>query len=153
MKLAEALINRADAQKRAAQIRERLVRSARIQEGEKPPEDPNELLKELDRVLTEMARLVKDINHTNTTTELKPGMTLTDALAERDRLMLERSILGSLIEAAAVSQFRSSRSEVKYFSTIDIKATQKQFDNLARQHRELDSQIQASNWVTELIEK
>ena len=37
MKLAEALIQRADCQKRIAQLRQRLTRSAKVQEGEQPP--------------------------------------------------------------------------------------------------------------------
>ena len=61
MKLAQALINRADAQKRIQQLRERLMRSARIQEGEKPPENPQELLEELRRVLEEFTDLVQGI--------------------------------------------------------------------------------------------
>ena len=48
MKLAEALVLRADVQKRIAQMRVRLQQSALIQEGEQPPEDPKELLTELD---------------------------------------------------------------------------------------------------------
>ncbi|EDL65932.1 DIP1984 family protein [Bacillus sp. SG-1] len=40
MKLAEALLERADLQKRLAQMTGRLERSAVIQEGEDPPEDP-----------------------------------------------------------------------------------------------------------------
>lgn len=152
MKLAEALINRADAQKRVAQIKERLTRSARVQEGENPPEDPAELLEELDRTLGEMTRLVRDINKTNTATAYQQDMTLTDALAERDRLILERSVLSSLIEAASATQARFGRSEVKFFSTVNIKAMQKNLDDLARRYRELDSRIQALNWTTELIE-
>jgi hypothetical protein len=50
MKLAEALNARADAQKRLQQIRQRIQSSARHQEGETPPEDPNDLLAEADRM-------------------------------------------------------------------------------------------------------
>jgi hypothetical protein len=44
MKLAEALILRADSQKRVEQLRQRLTRAARVQEGENPPENPQELM-------------------------------------------------------------------------------------------------------------
>ena len=44
MKLAEALILRADAKKRLLQLQERLKRSARVQEGDTVPESPTELL-------------------------------------------------------------------------------------------------------------
>lgn len=47
MKLAEALVLRADVQNRTQQVRGRLRLSALVQEGEPPPEDPQALLAEL----------------------------------------------------------------------------------------------------------
>jgi hypothetical protein len=44
MKLSEALILRADCQKRIQQLRERLERSAKVQEGETPFEEPQALI-------------------------------------------------------------------------------------------------------------
>lgn len=44
MKLAEALNLRADLQKRIANLRERLIKNAKVQEGDTPSEDPNMLL-------------------------------------------------------------------------------------------------------------
>lgn len=152
MKLAEALINRADAQKRLQQLRERLTRSAKVQEGETPPENPDELLAELDRTIAELNKLIRQINKTNAATQLESGLTMTAALADRDTLALKRGILSALIQAATTTQSRFSRSEVKYFSTINIQDIQKQVDDLARQFRELDSRIQELNWQTELIE-
>jgi hypothetical protein len=46
MKLAEALILRADYQKRIEQLKAILIRNAKIQEGDAPAEKPEELLKE-----------------------------------------------------------------------------------------------------------
>jgi hypothetical protein len=43
MKIAEALALRADLQKRLEQLKQRLVKNARIQEGDSPEEDPVEL--------------------------------------------------------------------------------------------------------------
>src|SRR5512144_1654858 len=120
MKLSEALIRRADAQTRIAQLRQRLAQSALVQEGERPPEDPKQLLKELDRLLGELTGLIKQINHTNSVTRFDEGKTLTDALAERDVLILERTVLASLAQAAAHSQGRYSRSEVKYVPTVNV---------------------------------
>ena len=48
MKLAEALNLRADLQKRIAALKDRLIRNAKVQEGDTPSEDPVMLLKELD---------------------------------------------------------------------------------------------------------
>ena len=51
MKLAEALILRADCQKRLHEIKQRLIRSAKVQEGEEPPEQPQALLEELNNLI------------------------------------------------------------------------------------------------------
>lgn len=150
MKLAEALINRADAQKRLAQLRERLNRSARVQEGDAPPENPQALLAELDRTVATVTELIQRINRTNAQTPFGDGV-LTDALAERDGLALRRSLIVALIEAAAPTQFRYGRSEIKYVATVDVAALQRQADDLARQYRELDSAIQQANWTVELV--
>jgi Family of unknown function (DUF6847) len=80
MKLAEALVLRADVQKRIEQLRNRLRQSALIQEGEAPPEDPQELLAEAERLTSQLARLVARINRANLATTLPDGSTLTDAL-------------------------------------------------------------------------
>jgi hypothetical protein len=48
MRLGEALTNRADLQKRIAQLGARLQASGVVQEGDVPPEDPAALLAELD---------------------------------------------------------------------------------------------------------
>jgi hypothetical protein len=153
MKLAEALILRADYQKRVAQLKERLVRSAKVQEGEKPPEDPTKLIEELNRVLAELTDLVKKINRTNSQSEIQPGQTLSDALAERDTLTLNRTVLHELVQATAIKTDRYSKSEVKFFSTVNVAEIQAQIDDLAKRHRELDSKIQEANWRIGLVEK
>lgn len=151
MKLAEALILRSDAQKRIAQLQERLVRSAQVQEGETPPEDPQQLLAELEATLAELEDLIKRINRTNSTTNFDEG-TLSDVLAERDVLTLKRNAYNRLIQQAAIRPQRYGLAEVRFLSTVDIAALQQHLDRLSRDYRELDSQIQASNWETDLIE-
>ena len=152
MKLGEALINRADAQKRLPQIRERLARSATVQQDEQPPEKPEALLQELEQTLDTLKTLIQQINKTNSFTTLSTGQTLADALAERDAIALKRTILSEFLKAAATIQPRFMRSEIKFYSTVDVEKMQKQVDDLAKQYRELDSQIQAANWLTELLE-
>src|SRR5690606_42025701 len=93
MKIAEALIQRADAQKRIEQLRARLIRSAKVQEDEQPPENPQDLLAEIDTVIKELTTLIQQINRTNAATPFDDTRTLTDALAERDTLMLRRGAL------------------------------------------------------------
>ena len=151
MKLAEALIQRADAQKRVEQLRNRLSRSAKVQEGEQPPEDPQELLAEIDTVITELTRLIQQINRTNASTNFDDNRTLTDALAERDTLMLRRGMLTTLINASQ-PQMRYGRAEIKELPTVNVAEIQRQVDDVSRQYRELDTAIQQMNWTIDLIE-
>ncbi len=157
MKLAEALILRADAQKRIQQLRERLNRSAKVQEGDTPPENPQELLDELQRVVADFTDLVKRINRTNAQATYDAERTITDALAERDGLMNERSVLAGVIEAAAGANPYNRYGmpmggDVKMFRAVDVAAIQTRMDDLSRQYRELDTQLQSLNWQVDVIE-
>jgi hypothetical protein len=153
MKLAEALILRADAQKRIQQLRERLSRSARIQEGDTAPESPDELVEEATRVIADLQVLVKQINRTNAQTQFDEIRTLTDALADRDALSTEHSILTNLLaQAAGQGTQQYGYSTIKYFRTIDVAKVQKRADDLARRFREIDTRIQSLNWTVDLIE-
>lgn len=153
MKLAEVLILRADCKKKIDQLRPRLVNSAKVQEGDEPPEDPQELMAEVEASLQELASLIKRINKTNSLTEFQEGMTLTDALAERDVLALKLIVYNDLVQATSTVVNRYSRSEIKLVSTVNSGEVQKQLDRLSRQYRELDTKIQEKNWQTDLIEE
>jgi hypothetical protein len=152
MKLAEALVLRADLQKRLAQLRVRLKRSALIQEGERPPEDPNLLLGEVSELLSQLRLLIVRINRTNMQTALPDGTLLTEALAERDVLDLQHSLLSDLVNTATERFERYGRSEIRRLATVDAAALHRQLDDIARRRRELDTAIQATNWSTELQE-
>jgi hypothetical protein len=152
MKLAEALILRADSQKRFEQLKARLLRSAKVQEGEDPAENPAELLVELENVSNQLVDLIKRINKTNSNTLFANDQTIADVLAERDVLVLKRSAYGDLASNAALRQDRFTRSEVKYISTINVAETQKRADELAKNYRELDARIQEVNWKAELVD-
>jgi len=152
MKLAEALILRADHQKRFEQLKQRLLRNAKVQEGDAPAEDPRDLLAELERVADGLTRLIRHINRTNAVTALPDGTILTDALARRDVLARQHAVYRDLAQAATVEHGRYSRSEVKFVSTVDVADVQRRADDLARQHRELDATIQATNWSADLLE-
>src|SRR5689334_9914085 len=100
MKLAEALALRADASRRAEQLRSRIAGSARYQEGESPAEDAAALLTEVGEVLDQLESLIRRINRTNAVTTVEGG-TLTDALARRDVLRLRHRIVSAAADAAA----------------------------------------------------
>lgn len=152
MKLAEALILRADCQKRIEQLKSRLLTNAKVQEGDAPAETPQELIAEFGRVSAELLDLIKRINKTNSVTAFEDRGTISDALAERDVLALQRAAYADLAQSAAITQGRFTRSEVKYVSTVNVAEIQKRVDELAKNYRDLDANIQALNWQTELVE-
>ncbi len=151
MKLAEALILRADLQKRVQQLRERLQLNALVQEGEQPSENPQELLSELDRLLTQLGALIIRINRTNIQTVFSEQMTLTDALAQRDIITMQHEIINQLANTASTRLDRYGRSEIRNIATVDVAELRRQIDRLAQQRRELDTTIQAKNWATDLL--
>ncbi|SFB54369.1 hypothetical protein SAMN05216312_112165 [Cohnella sp. OV330] len=152
MKLAEALVRRADSQKKIAQLRQRLERVVKVQEGETPAEDPAALISELEQTLAEQTVWVRRINKTNAATPFNVELSISDALAERDRLMQHRKLLAELLEQASIKQDRFSRSEVKFERTVDVVQIQASVDALSKSYREMDFRIQEMNWTTELIE-
>jgi hypothetical protein len=153
MKLAEALANRADLQRRVEQVRMRLQKSALVQEGESPPEDPQELLEESERLVSELERYVRRINRTNLSATLADGeTTLTDALARRDALALRYGNLKILVNSASDRVPRYGRAEIRILSTVEVEPLRRRMDELARQRRELDTSIQQANWATDIIE-
>ena len=151
MKLAEALILRADYQKRIEQVKKRIILSVKIQEGEKPPEDAENLITELNTLYEQLTELVQKINKTNSLTVFQGGKSLTDVLAERDKYALKRDALTSIVEAASIRQDRYTKSEVKYIRMVDVAEIQRRIDHLAKEYRTLDTQIQEANWKTEVL--
>lgn len=152
MKLAEALILRADMKRRLDQLKQRLLRNAKVQEGETPAEDPEALLKEVETLTGEMVALIQKINTTNSRVEMKKGLTIAEAIAARDMLLVKQGIYRDLAQAATVTPDIRTKSEIKFKSTVKVAAIQEAADHLAKAHRELDTQLQEINWLTDLIE-
>lgn len=151
MKLAEALIERADLQTRLSQLDARLHNNAKVQEGETPAEDPNALLQELDRIAARLEQLITAINLTNSAVT-DGGETLTALLARRDVLKSRVGALRNFLNAASSVVIRGSRSEVVIRSTVDVAALRKEADARAMELRKLDTRIQALNWTADLLE-
>ena len=152
MKLAEALMLRADYQRRIAQLKVRLQLNARIQDGDAAAEDPLVLLAEIEQVAVDLERMIQRINRTNSVTALDETQSLADALAARDLLGTRQKIYADLAAAAAIRHDRFSRSEVRFVAAVNVGATQAQADGYARRRRELDARIQAANWTVDLLE-
>jgi uncharacterized coiled-coil DUF342 family protein len=155
MKLAEALILRADCQKRISQLRERLERVVKVEEGDSPAEDPQTLLAEVDRIIENLTQLIQQINRTNSQTPFANLGTLADALAERDTLRIKSNLYREVIKATFGQNhgfFDGSVSARASVRTVNVAELQTQVDRLAQQARELDTRIQEANWTIELLE-
>lgn len=151
MKLAEALNLRADVQKRIASLKERLIRNAKVQEGDVPAEDPVVLLKELDGNIIELEKLIKAINKTNSLTYIE-GESITDIIAKRDALGLKLSVLRSFIDTASEKIDRYSNKEIKILSTVNVSEKQEEVDKLSKEYRLIDTKLQSLNWTIDLVE-
>ena len=151
MKLAEALSIRADLQKRVAQLKERIKESAKVQEGDEPCDNVEELYKELDEALVQLEDLVYRINITNVQI-VQGGDSLTRLIAKRDVLSMRVKALKEVVNYVAVNDTRYGRNELKYVRTIDIKALRKEADTYAKLYRELDLKIQSLNWTVDLVD-
>ena len=149
MKLAEALSERADIKKRIEQLENRLILNAKVQDGEKPSEDPKELITELDHLTKRFEELVTKINLRNATV-VDSSETLTSLLARKDALTLKINVMRDFLSEASSITSRGMRSEIKILPTIDVASYQKKIDKLSKELRELDVRIQTINWTIDL---
>ena len=150
MKLATALSERADLQRRIAELGGRLNNNARVQDGEKPSEDPQELLTELNKNFERLEELIARINRTNNNTK-SGNVTLTDLIAKRDCLKQKIGIMRSFLNTASEKVSRYSKTEIRILSTVSVADLQKEVDRLSKELRETDETIQGLNWTTDLI--
>lgn len=151
MKLAEALQERADLNRRIEQLRYRLSNNVLVQEGEKPLEDPAALLEELESSFTRLEWLIARINLTNCAVKVE-GRSLTELIARRDVLSLRADAYRRLVEEASQNTHRATRTEIKILSAVDVPALQQQADDASRELRLLDNTLQATNWTADLME-
>lgn len=150
MKLAEALMMRSDLQIKLDKLKQRIVNNVKIQEGDHVNEEPSVLLSEVEGVIVQINTLVKQIHATNSSTIMHDGRTLTEALADRDAIMLRKKVLDHIIETAVIKRDRYTRSEVKYVNTIHVGDMQRQIDQLSSEFRVLDTKIQEMNWTIDI---
>jgi hypothetical protein len=154
MKLAEALVRRSDAAKRIEQLKARIKENATYQEGEALNEDPNALIAEAVQTVEVFADLVRRINQTNAAATLESGETITAAIARRDMLKLKHSLYVDAARAPAKDRFswgRATRTELVTVTAVDVARLRSLADQTAEELRKLDLEIQAVNWMVELV--
>ena len=150
MKLATALSERADLQERLSELGIRMNNNANFQEGDEPSESPKELMEELNRILGRLEELIFRINLTNSSTK-KDGKTITELLAHRDCLKMRIQVMRNFLDSASSKVRRMTHSEIKVKSTISVPELQKEVDQMSKELRQCDEQIQEMNWTTELL--
>ena len=150
MKIAEALQERSDLNKKIAHLKQSLEQNALHQDGELPAEDPNDTLEELNSVIDRLEKLMSAINLTNSKTVVD-GKTITEWIAKRDSLQIKSNAYDKLITSASSVTYRASGREIKIFSSVDVKALRKIHDSIAKEIRSVDNLIQKTNWDTDLL--
>ena len=151
MKLAEALQERADINRKIEQLQTRLNHNVLVQEGEETAEDPEILKQELDAAVERLAYLIAQINLTNSRVQVD-GRTLTEIIARKDALSVKIGAYKDVVYSASQTTSRARNTEIRIKAAIVVKDWQAQIDAMAKEWRLLDNQLQQSNWTVDLIE-
>lgn len=93
---------RADLQKKVAQLKERIKESAKVQEGDEPCDNLEELYKELDKAVVQLEDLIYRINITNVQI-VQDGDSLTRLIANRDVLSMRVKALKEVVNYVAAN--------------------------------------------------
>ena len=93
---------RADLQEKVAQLKERIKESAKVQEGDEPCDNVEELYKELDEALVQLEDLIYRINITNVQI-VQDGDSLTRLIANRDVLSMRVKALKEVVNYVAAN--------------------------------------------------
>jgi aspartokinase len=151
MKLAEALIERAEIKKMNMQLVNRIKNNVKTQEGDPPAEMPEELIAEYERNMQRFLELVQQINRTNNETQFNEELKITDAIAMRDCLGAKIRTYREIYEAATIRTDMFSRNEIKFIRVVDSKELQATINTLSKEYRELDTKLQGLNWTVDLV--
>lgn len=150
MKLAEALMERAQLREQMSRLSERLDRNSRVYEGEEPAEDPARMLTELNAIVPRYEELVSAINTANANTVASNGETLARLIARRDALIAKAGILNGLIDSATQNEGYRAQNEPRRIPSVDVRSLRRESDGLSKEAREIDALIQATNWSTDI---
>lgn len=151
MKLAEALLLRSDLQTKLASLQQRINNNVMVQEGDQPSEDPTVLLAEAFQVNQQLYALIQRIHQTNAQAHTIQGNALLNVLNQRDLLTQQHRIIGQAIEHTRRDNTRYSSSEIRWVKAVSVQQLQQQADDISKQLRLNNLEIQASNWQIELL--
>ncbi len=152
VKLAEALAERKSIKDKIQTLSQRYQHAVVVQEGDVPPESPAELWNALVSAMDQWRDLVVRINRTNMTARLPSGITLMEALADRDRLKHLHMMATESANVAGGQRERFGRQEIRYVATTDVAELRQAADRIFDQHRRLDIEIQGVGWHVDLAD-
>lgn len=153
MKIAEALARRKDLSTAIGDLSRRIAGSVNKQEGEEAVDQPDALLAEAQPLLAERARLLHlifEANLRNSFVFQGKRYTLSEALAEMERLKALHGLWEMGTAHARVTGWRTTRTELRTERVIDVTRWTKERDTVAKAMRELDLAIQRANWELDL---
>lgn len=154
MNILEALNLKKDLQNRIESLRRRYVNSVTVKKGEKPIEDPQKLLVELEDCFTQLNDISYRISAANTATRNGKGQTIKQLMIEQSIVEQRKECLNRAFEevlfgdAEVYSYYNKPQSE--YDVTIDIESLKKEIDNQEIRYRQLTSEIQKLELTTEI---
>jgi hypothetical protein len=152
IKLAEALLIKAEYEERLESLRTRLRVSARVQDGNFPPEDPETLLADVQTCLDNLASLNKRISITQSQTLLASRQTLADAIIDQEILVKKQSIYQSIVEAGTIPPDAYQSSNMRWLVTVNIAGLNRRIEEIAKEYRLLETEIQKVSWSTKLVD-
>ncbi len=154
MNILEALNLKKDLQNRIESLRRRYVNSVTVKKGEKPIEDPQKLLVELEDGFSQLNDISCRISAANTATRNSKGQTIKQlmielSIVEQRKECLNRAFDEVLFGDAEVYSYYN-RPQSEYDVTIDIEALKKEIDSQEVRFRQLTSEIQKLDLTTEI---
>ena len=148
MKLGEALLLKAELEKKSKDLLERVIRNARVEEGAEPAELP-ELLNQFEGVEMELCTLNSRIRHANQTVMVN-GSTIAHMLNQRR--CLEK--ISQEYNSAAGESYKDFRrlkmTEIREETVLDVALLRKSASKFAKERRLLNLRIQNANWAVDI---
>lgn len=102
--------------------------------------------------LETLASLSKRISITCSQTLLESRKTLADALIDQQILLKKQAIYQTLIEAAIIPTNSTETNNVRWRSTVNIAGLHHRIEDMVKEYRLLETQIQKTSWSTELVD-
>lgn len=152
MKIAEALNERATLKASLSQIKNRMLKNAKVQEGDTPAEDAKQLAEKYAEVNNSLTNIICKINKTNQLVKNANGDSLADLITRRESYKHLVKVYSELYDEAIIERDRFSRNEIRFISAVSPAELQKDINEFSKRFRMLDTEIQGINWTTDLVD-